>query len=135
MMKRVFLTAVCLTTLLLTGTAAFADVCYAEKSCPGGHTVQCSDTTTGTSTCSVLSNGVQCATTGTITCPQVTTGCPAQYTCPTTVYSQPWVVYCNGSSCSKDPINHSVTCDGTTSTCDYCEYWYNRGLYACLTGW
>ena len=125
-MRRAFLTALCLTAAILTGTAAFADGCSAVLTCTGGQTVQCS----GSSTCSLASNGVNCD--GLFySCPQPTSGCPAQYTCPTPPYSLAWYLRCFGSSCLTDPNTNSITCDGQTYTCDDCEYSYSQGFYSC----
>lgn len=134
-MKKVLLIALCLASSLLAGTAAFADFCYAERNCGGGHTVQCSDTS-GTSGCFVLGGGVDCpGSTGVINCPTVTTDCPAQLICPTTIYSYAWALSCGGATCSTNFINNSITCNGFTKTCDSCELSYNQGRPTCSSFW
>jgi hypothetical protein len=94
---------------------AFADQCTATKNCSGGAAAQCQ----GMSTCQVLSNGVQCDGV-TTSCPSG--GCSVEYYCPMPPFSYPFILSCSGSSsCSTNSSSHSITCDGTTFTCSYCE--------------
>ena len=112
---------------LLGASPALAGSCSATQQCSGGGSVSC----TGSSTCSVGSDFVECD--GTRTYCQVTTNpCDVSYRCPTPPYSQPWGLYCTDRTgqCSSDPFNHSITCGSTTYTCDACE---NSPPFACLT--
>jgi hypothetical protein len=91
-----------------TLSPAFA-VCTANKTCSVGSppSVSCS----GSSSCSVLSNGVNCD--GIIT---FCSGCSVDYYCPSPPFSRPFILYCTGiSSCSIDSTNHSITCDDASS--------------------
>ena len=115
-MRRALLSSVVLAAIFAVAQSpAFADQCSATKSCTGGGTAQCS----GSSSCLVQSNGVECDGTP-VACPS--TGCFEEYYCPMPPFNYPFILSCTGSSsCSKNLSSHSITCDGTTYTCQACE--------------
>lgn len=115
-MRKVFLVVVFLALPSFFGTTLFAEGCSAGGTCPESEVQRC----TGPIPRRAGSRGVL---------PDGVTGgflpssssCPAYFVCPSPPYSQPFVVVCNGSNCSVDPYNESVTCDGQTTSCADCE--------------
>jgi hypothetical protein len=113
-MKHALLAACCTFALLFAAPAAFADSCSATKTCASGPAKTCN----GVSTCQVLTTGVRCD--GVTT--SCGTACSISYDCPVPPFTKEWFLSCTGtSSCTRNTSNHSITCDGTTKTCQACE--------------
>lgn len=114
-MRKVFLTVACLVLQLFSGTAVFAEGRSAETFSEGKAERCTGPISRGAGSHGVLPDAV---TGGSV---PSSSSCPAYFVCPSPPYSQSFVVVCNGSDCSVDTYNESVTCDGWTLSCADCE--------------
>lgn len=113
--------------LALVPPADAGGSCSAWVDCSDGSTKDC----TGSSSCLVGSNYVECDGSR-WTCPTSSgTTCTAQLTCPSPPYSQEWFISCTDSSGNNDCITGTdyVSCNGETTTCQECE----DGPFTCLS--